>query len=230
MTNKSETFNEGMYADANVAKQWIAWVENLVKDTRDEEIYPWLSQWIAQHKPKKILEIGSGQGVCSEKVALGDTSYIGVEPSAHLRARAHELYPTRTFVPGVAEELPLPDSSVDAVFSVFVWFHLAELEKPAAELSRVLNPKGAFAVVTGNPEHYDLWESWQTNVTILGKELRGNFPKMSNNSMFLHTTEEYKKAFENHGLTVTRMNFFGTEQNNSAVGAKFAVVFSGNKI
>jgi hypothetical protein len=108
MKKFDDTFNHGMYADSSVATQWINWVENLVKDTRDEEIYPWLSKWVAVHRPKTILEIGSGQGVCSEKVNLNGATYIGVEPSLHLRMRARELYPTRDFRPGTAEELPCP--------------------------------------------------------------------------------------------------------------------------
>jgi SAM-dependent methyltransferase len=124
----------------------------------------------------------------------------------------------------------LPDASVDVAFSVFVWIHIADLEKSASEIARVLTPDGVFSIVTANPEHYDIWKSWHSNVTINGKELRGDLPKLANSSMILHTKEELEQSFKNNGLDVTAINYFGTDENNSNVGARFAIVFSGKKL
>jgi len=222
------TYNEGMYADEKIAHEWIAWIESIVDDVRDKEIYPYLSTWIKKQKPRLILEIGSGQGACSEKIDLGETKYIGVEPSAYLRARAAILYPSRDFLPGKAEALPLESESIDAAFSVFVWFHIPDLALAARELARVLKPGGAFAIVTANPEMYGLWKSWHKNTRLEGKELRGDMNKLSGDIMFLHTMDELKQSLLDENLVIASILDCGYEDENK-VGSGFSIIISGNK-
>lgn len=54
--------------------------------------------------------------------------------------RAKQLYldKKKEFVIGNVYNLPLEDRSVDAVFSLGVWFHLKDLDKAHKEVGRVL--------------------------------------------------------------------------------------------
>ncbi len=232
------TYNQGLYADEAVAKQWIAWVEDLQGDVlRNRDVYPWLKGWIKKLSPKRILETGSGQGVCSSQLGTALIEYIGVEPSEHLRARAGQLYPDRTFLAGRVEELPLPDTSVDAAFSVFVWFHLADLERPSAELARVLRKGGAFAIITANPAAYDTWLLWQKNVERDGKLVKGSFKRFANHEMYLHTLEEMKQTLMEYGLHVEEVTPCGdridlneeTQLSTQSEGATTGIIISGTK-
>ena len=195
--------NQGMYADKKVAEEWMTWVKSFANDdTREREIYPWLSAWVKKVKPQNILEIGSGTGLCSEKVFLDGVDYVGVEPSQHLREYACKLYPSRKFMGGTAERIPLGDSSMDAVFSVFVWLHISDLDVVAKELYRVLKPNGHFAIVTANPEAYQLWLSWHINTKISGKEVLGDMKRLSNHRMFLHSMYELDNSFSQNNLII----------------------------
>ena len=154
------------FEDQETASRWSTWVENETGRSRDREIYPFLYAWTSTHRPQTILDIGSGQGICSSKINLDACgAYIGVEPSVFLVERAQELYTDakRTFVVGSIYEIPLADKSVDACFSVGVWFHIQDLDRAHKEIARVLKPRGRFLIITASPDAYHVWESYFNN-------------------------------------------------------------------
>src|SRR4051812_22309703 len=93
--------------DPQTALDWIAAVETSTQTARDIDIYPMLNEWIRCASPKTILDIGCGQGICSDKIDLEGRNYAGIEPSPFLLNRATELYSSenRTFLPGNAYDL-----------------------------------------------------------------------------------------------------------------------------
>ena len=106
-----------------------------------------------------ILDIGCGQGVCSEKISLAGKRYTGLEPSPFLLARARELYLAdgRRFEQGNVYQMPFPNEAFDSVFSIAVWHLLSDLQKAACELSRVLKSGGHFLIITANPDAQAAW-------------------------------------------------------------------------
>ena len=68
---------------------------------------------------------------------------IGLDLSAASLARVANLYAACLQV-DLTQGIPLPDASIDAVISSFVWEHILPEHKPAvlAELRRVLRPGG----------------------------------------------------------------------------------------
>jgi ubiquinone/menaquinone biosynthesis C-methylase UbiE len=222
-------FNQGMYADGQVASQWNDWVHNSrPDDIRFTQIYPYLSRWMQEHQPGTVLEIGSGQGVSSERITLGMSQYLGIEPSKPLREFAHQQYPHLNFMAGRAEQLPIPDGSVDAAFSVYVWLHIDDTNSAAAELSRVLSPGGHFVIATANPDRYDIWRSWHTNIVMTGRELRGDMPRLSGHTMYLYPLSELTDSLNRHGLVITEMftcDDAGRHDDSSGV----AIIISGSK-
>ncbi|MFA6476407.1 MAG: class I SAM-dependent methyltransferase [Candidatus Paceibacterota bacterium] len=208
-------YEENPFEDPQVAKEWINSVENEQGMIRDREIYPFLKSWVRDISPKFVVEIGSGQGICSSKIDLGEGRYLGVEPSQPLVRRANELYKDKKkeFVVGNAYELPLPDEAVDAVFSVNVWFHLEKLDEASSELSRALKLDGKFLIITANPSWYDVWESFyfdqkKDEGKIVGKV---NVPvnPMSKSTFYLHSLENIKKSLEENGLCIDEIREIG---------------------
>ncbi|KIF73153.1 methyltransferase, partial [Streptomyces sp. 150FB] len=76
---------------------------------------------------------------------------LGVEPNPGLRSvaerRAAEAGSTARFTDGDALALPLGDAEADVVWCERVFQHLAEPERAAAEIARVLRPGGRVALL-----------------------------------------------------------------------------------
>ncbi len=205
---------ENPFEDEKVAEEWINSVENEKNMGRDKEVYPRLENWLNQQDIESVIEIGSGQGICSDKLKDFKGKYIGVEPSKTLTQRAKKLYDSdqRQFVVGDAYHLPIKSEEVEAGFSVMVWFHLEDLDKASEELSRVLKTDGKFFIVTANPNAEKTWESFYFDHQKEGKKITGkvNVPinPMSKSIHYQHTQEEILTALKDNGLEVEQINEF----------------------
>jgi ubiquinone/menaquinone biosynthesis C-methylase UbiE len=93
-----------------------------------------------------VLEIGCGAGRLSHVLAEDFTSVESLDVSEDMIARARAHSPTNVRFHQVdGSTVPLPDESVDAVFSVHVLQHLENADAVAAylrEAHRVLRPGG----------------------------------------------------------------------------------------
>ena len=91
-------------------------------------------------EPGRWVEIGVGSGRFASALGI-DT---GVEPAEGIaglaRSRGIEV------LKGVAEDLPLPDRSVDAVFLITTLCFLVDMARAFTEVTRVLVPGGAAIV------------------------------------------------------------------------------------
>ena len=90
---------------------------------------------------------------------LPDAEVIGIDPDrgsvrrAARKARRAGL-PVRV-ERAYADDLPLPDASIDRVLSSFMWHHVGDDEKPGAlrEIRRVLRPGGELHLVDMAGDH-----------------------------------------------------------------------------
>jgi len=204
------------FEDEAISKEWISSVENERGMIREKELYPMIVKWIEKIKPKRIIDIGAGQGGCANIVQLEGVEYVGVEPSKYLVARAEEINKkeNRHFIIGTAYNLPIPDKSFDAAFSVNVWFHLQDLNTASKELARVLLPNGKFFICTANPDAYGVWQQmFDSDAKVDEKIIDGkvNIPvnPLSRNLFFKHSMEETLDAFTNNGLIVDKTETSG---------------------
>ena len=91
-----------------------------------------------------VLELAAGTGKLTRRLGQLFTHVVAVEPDDAMRA--HIPGDARA---GSAEEIPLPDSSVDAVFvaDAFHWFDVASA---LGEIGRVARPAGALVVLSND--------------------------------------------------------------------------------
>jgi SAM-dependent methyltransferase len=93
-----------------------------------------------------VLDLGAGTGkLTASLVALGHR-VTAVEPVAGMLAELRARVPDATALAGGAEEIPLPDASVDAV-AVGQAFHWFDQERALPEIARVLRPGGALTAL-----------------------------------------------------------------------------------
>ena len=86
-----------------------------------------------------VLELGAGTGKLTRLLAARFADVTAVEPDERMRRLLAGIVPGAQLVPGRAEEIPLPDASVDAIFCAEA-FHLFEWEQALEESARVLRP------------------------------------------------------------------------------------------
>ncbi|MFB6610485.1 class I SAM-dependent methyltransferase [Agromyces sp. NPDC056379] len=93
----------------------------------------------------RVLEIGAGEGE-NFGALHPDVEWIGLEPDAERRTelsqRAREWGHGDEPLDAVAEAIPLPDRSVDAVIATYVLCSVADQAVALAEVRRVLVPGG----------------------------------------------------------------------------------------
>lgn len=100
---------------------------------------------------KDVLEVGSGRGGGAKHIAsaLKPASYIGMDLAQNAVDLANKLHklPNLKFIQGSAEEIPLPDNSIDVVLNVESCHAYGSVDKFISEVKRVLKPGGIFALV-----------------------------------------------------------------------------------
>jgi SAM-dependent methyltransferase len=114
-----------------------------------------------------VLDVGCGTGVSLDLFAgaapMARWVGVDIESSPEVLARTRADGDFRTFN-GI--DLPLPDESVDLVYSRQVFEHVREPEPLLADIRRVLRPGGSFIGSTSHLEPYHSHSLW--NFTPVG--------------------------------------------------------------
>jgi len=117
-----------------------------------------LARHVPETRPLTWLDLGSGTGRMTP--LLADTfggPVHGVEPSAKMREQAAE-HSSATYAAGSAEDIPLPDASVDAALLFFMWHHVVDHAAAAREVLRVVRPGGkVFVQANFGDRMPDVW-------------------------------------------------------------------------
>ena len=200
--------------DDETASQWINVIEATKTSIRDKDIYPKVQSWVDYSPLSSVLEIGSGQGICSEKIDLKGNQYTGLEPSPKMTARAKELYSAkeRNFVLGNVYALPFESNIFDGAFSILVWHLLRDLQSANLEVARTLKPGGRFLIITANPSSYSAWKAFYNDFQLDGKRLEGTMSlganSLSHDVLYLHTQDELIQSFTSASLEVLKIETF----------------------
>lgn len=204
-----------------LANEWIEWVEEPnPTNTREQEISPFIKKWVEKLQPKVIVDLGCGQGSCSE-LLNNQIQYIGIDSSPTLIRRAKKLYssPNKKFIREDVYHTSLENCSIDAVMSIWVWSHLDNLESAAKEMYRILNAKGRFLIITANPETYDERKTFYKSYTIKDKLLTGIFDLgdgkvLTDTTLYLHTEDEIEESIKQAGFKINYIKRTGQSQSS----------------
>jgi ubiquinone/menaquinone biosynthesis C-methylase UbiE len=112
-----------------------------------------------------VLEIGAGGGANFDLLDH-TTDWVGLEPDRRRRrrltAKVSRSGRRGSVIDGVAEDMPLPDHSVDAVLSTIVLCSVRDQEQAVAEVLRVLRPGGRFVFFEHVAAEHGSWQRrWQ---------------------------------------------------------------------
>jgi SAM-dependent methyltransferase len=120
-----------------------------------------------------VLDLAAGTGKLSRALVAAGLDVLAVEPQGPMRDRLAAAVGSERVLEGVAEAIPLPDASVEAV-TVADGFHWFDQAQALAEIRRVLRPGGGLAVLSTVPD----WSgaSWAHDVGTLLMDLRPEHP------------------------------------------------------
>ncbi len=122
----------------------------------------------------RVLDLAAGTGKLTRALLAAGLDVVAVEPQGALRETLVAGVGAERVLEGFAEEIPLPDSSVDAV-TVADAIHWFDHHAALAEMRRVLREGGGLAVLVTTPD----WSgaSWASELGELIVERRPEHPQ-----------------------------------------------------
>lgn len=120
-----------------------------------------------------VLDLAAGSGKLTAILTKRFSTVIAVEPQAALRAILEERATGAEVRDGTADDLPLANATVDAVFvaQAFHWF-----ANPTAivEIARVMRPRGMLVLMWNLPKGPWLPSATEAERVLLGRAPRAN--------------------------------------------------------
>ncbi|MDO0972527.1 class I SAM-dependent methyltransferase [Mycolicibacterium frederiksbergense] len=102
--------------------------------------------WLLPTGAQRVLDLGAGTGKLTVRLVERGLDVVAVDPIPEmLEVLSHSLPQTPALL-GTAEEIPLPDNSVDSVLVAQAW-HWFDPKRAAQEIARVLRPGGRLGLV-----------------------------------------------------------------------------------
>lgn len=95
---------------------------------------------------RDVLDLGAGTGKLTSRLVERDLNVVAVDPIAELLDVLRTTLPDTPALLGTAEQIPLPDNSVDAVLVAQAW-HWFDPERAVAEVARVLRTGGRLGLL-----------------------------------------------------------------------------------
>jgi SAM-dependent methyltransferase len=116
----------------------------------------------------RVADLGAGTGKLTRQLVALGADVVAIEPAAGMRHRLEAEVPGVTVLDGTAEDIPLPDASVDVVTAgqAFHWF---DTHQALDEIARVLRPAGWLALLWNErPESGWAAELWDLRTQLTG--------------------------------------------------------------
>jgi SAM-dependent methyltransferase len=102
--------------------------------------------WLLPPGARDVLDLGAGTGKLTTRLAERGLDVIAVDPIAEMLEVLSNALPDTPALLGTAEQIPLPDNSIDAVLVAQAW-HWVEPARAIPEVARVLRPGGRLGLV-----------------------------------------------------------------------------------
>lgn len=102
--------------------------------------------WLLPHGARTVLDLGAGTGKLTVRLVERGLDVVAVDPIPEMLEVLSSSLPGTPALLGTAEEIPLPDDSVDCVLVAQAW-HWFDPQRAADEVARVLRPGGRLGLV-----------------------------------------------------------------------------------
>lgn len=119
--------------------------------------------WLLPEGARTVLDLGAGTGKLTRSLAERGLETIAVEPSAEMRETLAAQLPGVRALGGTAEEIPLPDASVDAIAVAQAW-HWVDESRAVPEAARVLRLGGTLGLIWNIRDEATEWVRRLTDV------------------------------------------------------------------
>ena len=100
---------------------------------------------------RRTLDVGCGEGRLARELSARGHRVTGVEGSPALAEAARASDPALEVICADAAELPLPGGSADLAVACLSLLNMDDMPRVVAEVARVLEPGGRFAIVEVHP-------------------------------------------------------------------------------
>ncbi len=97
-----------------------------------------------------VLDLGCGDGKFTKLMFMGQMDY-GLDISKDAIEKSREVNAYKNYIVSDAHKIPLPNGSVQTVFSNSVFEHIPNLTSVLSEISRILKPRGVLIFTTHSP-------------------------------------------------------------------------------
>ena len=102
--------------------------------------------WLLPTNARDVLDLGAGTGKLTTRLVERGLDVVAVDPIPEMLELLTDSLPDTPALLGTAEDIPLPDDSVDAVLVAQAW-HWFDPERAIKEVARVLRPGGRLGLV-----------------------------------------------------------------------------------
>jgi SAM-dependent methyltransferase len=110
------------------------------------EAIAWLAGELDLREGRTVLDLGAGTGKLTRALVALGACVIAVEPGDAMRSELERAVPEAEALRGAGEDIPLPDSSVDAI-TVGQAFHWFRHDEALPEMRRVLRDDGGVGLL-----------------------------------------------------------------------------------
>jgi SAM-dependent methyltransferase len=124
----------------------VAGLYERVRPEYPAEAIAWLTEQLDLREGRTVLDLGAGTGKLTRALMATGAHVIAIEPGDAMRAELVRAVPQAEALRGAAEDIPLPDSSVDAI-TVGQAFHWFRHDEALPELHRVLRAGGGVGLL-----------------------------------------------------------------------------------
>ena len=106
-----------------------------------------IAEWLSPIKGRDLLDLAGGTGINAVALSLGGARVTLVDSSEAMLTHAQRKEADISTIRADAALLPFADNSFDIVLVSDAWHHFREQSRVAAEIVRVLRPKGRIYII-----------------------------------------------------------------------------------
>jgi SAM-dependent methyltransferase len=134
-------------SDQSSQRRSLSYSEEAAAYERGRPSYPPEAiDWLLSQDAHDVLDLGAGTGKLTTRLVERGLDVVAVDPIPEMLELLSASLPDIPALLGTAEDIPLPDNSVDSVLVAQAW-HWFDPERAVKEVARVLRPGGRLGLV-----------------------------------------------------------------------------------